>query len=889
MWDSRPDPDQLLKVATREAAQAGRGRLKIFFGASPGVGKTSAMVDAARQRQAEGATVGIGVIEVHDLSDARAQAGLPALRMKEIYSRGAKLREFDLDRALTSGWQLILVDELAHCNPPNSRHAKRWQDVEELLDAGIDVYTTLNVQNLDSMSDAVASILGIRVQETVPDRLFDSADSIVLVDLPPDDLLARLDAGKVNLPVSAESARRSYFREGNLVALRELALRRMADRINADVNGLRAVIGVRTVWPTRERLMICVRADASQRRLIREGASIARRLQADWIVVHVDEPHRRPDEGEKARQALLELAKDAEDLGGEFTSVPGADVAETLLNYGRVRNATKFVLGHGHKRWRPYWNQRLSERIASANPEIGLILLGPEQPTTASGRRPQAAPSMNYVPSITYATIACGLTTLLASWLLRVFDLSNVVMLFLLTVVFVALRLGRVAGAWAAFLCVALLDFFFVEPRLSFAVSDTQYVFTFALMLAVALVISQLAVRLRLEANAAVAGERRAATVARIARELSAAINTDQIAAICADTLAPLLSARVALILPDPDGRLMNATVSEAPDISVAQWVYEHGQPAGHGTQTLSAAPALYAPLKAPAQICGVLMAQQADGKSTGDPDDRRLLNACCSLIALALERIHFVKVAQETLIRMEGERLRNTLLASVSHDLRTPLTAIRGLAETLERDPVPKPEHRELACAIRTQAEELERLVTNLLDLARMQGQGVRLTKEWHALSEIVGVALARCSPRLASRHSVQTDVPADLPLIEIDATLLERVLVNLLDNAVKYTPSGSTITIRAEAAESMLRVFVEDDGPGLPTSDSESIFQPFTRGRKESSIPGVGLGLTLCRSIIAAHNGTIRAEQLTPHGARFEIRLPMGYPPQIDHEAVA
>jgi two-component system sensor histidine kinase KdpD len=632
--------------------------------------------------------------------------------------------------------------------------------------------------------------------------------------------------------------------------------------------------------------MICVRADASQTSLIRAGASVARRLQADWVVVHVDEPRRKPDE--KARQALLELAKAAEELGAEFASIPGADVAETLLNYGRVRNATKLVMGHGRPHRGLFWGRRLSDQITSANPEIGLILLGPGPQEATVQARPEPVPWINYAWSITCATLACGLTTLVAAWLLRVFDLSNVVILFLLTVVLVALRLGRVAGAWAAFLSVALFDFFFVEPRLSFAVSDTQYVFTFALMLAVALVISQLAARLRAETTAAIAGEQRAATVARIARDLSAAVDTGQIAAICSDTLAPLLSARVALVLPDQGGRLIEPRDRETADMSVAQWVYEHGQPAGRGTQTLDAVTALYLPLKASARISGVLVVQHTEGRSVGDPDDRRVLNSCCSLTALALERIHFVGVAQDTLVRMEGERLRNALLAAISHDVRTPLTAIRGLAETLERERAPGPEHPELASAIRTQAEALERLVTNLLDLARMQGEGVHLNKDWHALGEIVGTALARVSPSLAS-HRVRTDLPADLPLIEIDAVLIERVLVNLLDNAVKYTPSGSTITIRAKASGPAMHVFVEDDGPGLPALDCDQLFQPFTRGQKESSIAGVGLGLALCRSIIAAHNGTIQAERLQPHGSRFEIALPVGRPPLIEHEAIA
>jgi two-component system, OmpR family, sensor histidine kinase KdpD len=886
MRDLRPNPDDLLDLAAKEAARSGHGQLKIFFGACAGVGKTYAMLQAARQRQAEGVSVGIGVVETHDRGETRALLnGMTEIPSRVVDYGGRVVHEFDLDQALTAGLQLVLVDELAHTNAPGSRHAKRWQDVEELLEAGIDVYTTLNVQHLDSLNDIVGGIIGIRVRETVPDRVFDTAADVVLVDLPPDDLLARLDAGKVYLPVSANHARQNFFRKGNLIALRELALRRVADRVNTDVRSYRTYNAIRTIWPTRERLMVCVRADPSQENLMREAARLAQRLQADWIVVHVDQPNR--DQEHDAREVLLNLAKSAETLGAEFANVPGEDIVGTLLDYARARNATKLVMGFGTGPSKRPWRLHLSEQIARADPGLDLVLLNPGKPTAARARPKETTAPTSYARSLGLATLVCGLTTFVAGELLRVFDLSNVVMLFLVTVVFVALRLGRVAGVWAALMSVACLDFFFVEPRLSFAVSDTQYIFTFALMLVVALVTSQLAVRLQVEAKVAVAGERRASVVARVARDLSAAIRTQQIAATCADTIASLFGANVALLLPDAADRLMVAPGVDFVDIPVAQWAYDHGAPAGLGTQTLNGAGALYLPLKAPMRSRGVLVLQPKEGALPNDPDDRRLLDACCSSIALALERIHFVDVAQDTLVRMEGERLRNALLAAVSHDLKTPLTAIRGLAETLEQPhSLTTAEHAELAHAIRLQAEGLQRLVTNLLDLARMQSAGVRINKEWHALGEIVGSALARFGPVL-DKGRVKTDLPADLPLVEVDATLLERVLVNLLDNAVKYTPAESIIRIRASALGNTMYLFVEDDGPGLPTSDIERLFAPFTRGQKESSISGVGLGLALCRTIVSAHAGTIRAEQGEPHGARFEIQLPLGAPPEIERES--
>jgi two-component system sensor histidine kinase KdpD len=886
---ARPDPDDLLKVVNDEVGREGRGRLRIFFGAWPGVGKTYAMLQAAQQRQAQGTIVRIGVLDDHDHADIlHLSMGLRHVPLRTLAYRGHMLRELDLDGILVSGAQLVLVDELAHDNVAGLRHAKRWQDVEELIAGGIDVYTTLNVQHLESAGDIVSGIIGSRVREMVPDRVFDAAD-VVLVDLPPEDLLDRLDAGKVAVPAAMAQARQHFFREGNLIALRELALRRVADRVNRDVGSYRTHHAIGTVWPTRERLLVCVSADRSQGRLIAEGARLAQRLQAEWIVVHVEQPETIPDEA--ARECVLGLARQAESLGAEFLDVFGRDIAEALLDCAHRRNATKLILGHGRRRrHRPWhWHWRLSERIARANPELGLLLVPvqqaaprPQPPTRANWKLAQAGAQAG---ALAVTTCACALTTVVAGWLLHVFDPPNVFILFVLTVIVATLRLGRLAGTWAAVLSVGCFDFFFVPPRLSFAVSDTQYLFAFALILLVALVTGQLASRLRAEVRVARAGERREAAVARVARDLSGAMQPDRIAAICDETIAPLFDARVALMLPDPSERLI-AGRAGCVEQTVAQWVFDHGQPAGLGTQTLRTAPALYLPLKAPTRTRGVLAVQPNQRTRLGDPDDLRLLDACCSSIALALERMHFVAVAQDTSVRIEGERLRNALLAAVSHDLRTPLTAIRGLAETLEQpSDLAAAEQTELAAAIRVQAEDLQRLVTNLLDLARMQSAGVRLNREWHALGEIVGSALSRFGSRLA-KGRVRTSLPNPLPLVEVDATLIERVLVNLIDNALKYTQADSTIFIAANALGTSLYCCVEDDGPGLAVVDPEELFEAFRRGKKESPISGVGLGLALCRSIVGAHGGTIRAEPGTPTGARFEIRLPLGAPPEIEKE---
>ncbi|HBQ89813.1 sensor histidine kinase KdpD [Alcaligenes aquatilis] len=880
--EDRPDPDTLLQVIGEDPHQPRRGQLKIFFGACAGVGKTYAMLKEAHQRQSEGVSVAIGIVETHGRQETQALIdGLPVLARKAYQRQGRVVTEFDLDAALASGYQLLLVDELAHSNLEGSRHAKRWQDVEELLDAGIDVYTALNVQHLDSLNEVVGGIVGVRVRETVPDRIFDRAADVLLVDLPPDDLLSRLNAGKVYLADSVAHARQNFFRRGNLIALRELALRRVADRVNADVHVYRISHAIRTVWPTRELLMVCVSADSAQEALIREGARLAQQLQTPWIVLHVDTPQ---ESGQiKAQEALVRLAASAQHAGAEFANIAGQDVAHTILAYARQRNVTKLILGNSSARSVWPWRTSLSERLARSNPEIGLLLL--RMDTVQRPIRPlELERPMAQGKALSIASIICVATTLLAEQLLSFFDLSNVIMLFLITVVFIALRLGRLAGAWASLLSVAFFDFFFVAPRYSFSVTDTQYVFTFGVMLVVTLIIGQLAAKLQAEARAARDGERRAAALTRVSRDLAGALALEQVLAVCRDTLEPLFEMQLVLVVPDQQNQLVATRHTGFVELSVAQWVFDHMEAAGNGTETLNGASALYLPLKGPMAPRGVLVVQSGAAASLSTPDGRRLLDACCFTLAQALERIHYVEIAQDTVLRMEGEKMRNTLLSAVSHDLRTPLTVIRGLAETLEQPKgLSEAERTDIAHSIRIESDELRRQVSNLLDLARMQSEGVKLHKEWHALGEIVGIAVARCAAALQPRKIV-TEFATDLPLVEVDGVLLERVVTNLLDNAAKYTPATSTISLRGLCSGQSMYLLISDDGPGLPPGDPERLFETFTRGYKESSVAGVGLGLGLCRTIIAAHGGTISAKPRQPHGVIFEISLPWKAAPQMD-----
>jgi two-component system sensor histidine kinase KdpD len=884
MIDQRPDPDRLLAEIKKEEIAAQRGKLKIFIGACAGVGKTYAMLNAAQQRLAEGVDVIIGVAETHGRSETiKLLENLPLLPLRNIEYRGKSLTEFDLDAALQRAPQLILVDELAHTNIEGSRHAKRWQDVDELLANGIDVYTTLNVQHLESLNDVVGSITGIRVWETVSDRFFDSADDVTLVDLPPDELLKRLKEGKVYVPTQVEHAAKNFFRKGNLIALRELALRRTADRVDSQMRAYRADHAIANVWQTRERIIACIGPGPLGNKLVRSAARLANELKADWLAVYVETPALQRL-AKTDRQRILNYLKLAEELGAETITLAGSNLIATLIAYAQSQNASKLVIGHPRELpWYQHWRPRFVDTLARFAPDIDIYLVGKEDEKLTRIRKREFNLSTTKWQNYAWATIACGITTTLAAVLLRIFDLSNVVMVFLLTVVGISLRFGRGPGAWAAALSVLLFDFFFVPPKFSFAVSDVQYLFTFALMLVIAIIIGQLAAKLRFEATIANLRERRAQALAALSKELSGALTIEQVVEIANRHVSGIFNSAVAVLLPSSQERIKVAGTSSsqpAIDTAVAQWVYDHELPAGSGTQTLSAATSHYLPLKAPMRTRGVLALEAKDLLFLNQPEDKRLLDIFAAQIALALERVHYVEIAQDALVSMEAERLRNLLLSAISHDLRTPLTAMVGLASTLADSNLPENSQKELALAIQNEAQQMTGLVTNLLDMARLQAGGMKLKKDWQSIEEIIGSACMQLQRALA-KNKLIISVPPNLPLCECDPILMQRVIVNLLDNAVKFTPTGSTIAISAAAANNEMTIVVEDNGPGLPPGQETKIFDKFVRGETESNKPGIGLGLAICKAIVEAHGGKISAENRVDGGARITVALPLGIVP--------
>ncbi len=903
--DHRPDPDALLARVQREEAQARRGRLKIFFGASAGVGKTYAMLSAARTALAQGVSLIVGLVETHGRAETEALVGgLPLLALKDVPYRERVLKEFDLDAALAFGAAhaggaeppLVLLDELAHSNAPGSRHPKRWQDVEELLAAGIDVWSTMNVQHLESLNDIVGGVTGIRVWETVPDTLFDAADEVVVVDLPPDELLARLKAGKVYVPQQAERAAANFFRKGNLIALRELALRRTADRVDTQMQHWRRSSGDGGVpgqpaWSTRDALLACVGPGTGGETVVRSAARLAAQTDLPWHAVFVDAPAGQRV-GEDARQQALRALKLAQELGANTATPTGADVADTLVRYAREHNLSRLVLGWRPRRWP--WERSLTERLAGQTPDMDVLQvpLPKEERKGFKERRQELESTAIQWQGYVAAAVVCVLIGVAATPLRSVLELSNIVMLFLLAVVGIALRYGRGPAVLASFVGVALFDFFLVAPILSFAVSDMQYLITFVVMLVVGLVVGQLTAGLRTQAQAATERERRVRGLYQMSRELSAALQPEQVAEIGARFLSGEFAARSALLVADANDQLqLQAGATAQPDRAVAQWAFDKGEAAGRSTNTLPSSDCLMLPLKAPMRLRGVLAVQPTHATLLS-PEQRQLLDTCASLLAISLERIHYIEVAQASTVQMESERLRNSLLSAISHDLRTPLAALVGLADTLVMNPPLTPAQEEMAGAIRASALRMNALVTNLLDMARLESGAVQLRREWQPLEEVLGSALSASASALGHRP-VDVQLAPDLPLLHLDAAMFERVLVNLLENAAKYTQPSAEIRIGAVLNGNKVRITIEDDGPGLPPGREEAVFEKFERGNKEAATPGVGLGLAICRAILEAHGGKIHGENRIEHGrvagARFVISLPRGTPPQDDGSAIA
>ncbi len=895
MSEQRPDPDALLAQIDQQDREARRGRLRVYFGSSAGVGKTYAMLAAARKLQADGVDVLAGIVVTHGRAETQALLeGLPQQPLKAIEYRGKALPEFDLDAALARKPALVLVDELAHSNVPGSRHPKRWQDVEELLANGINVYSTLNVQHLESLNDIVGGITGVRVQETLPDTFFDAAHEVVMVDTPADELLARLAAGKVYMGAQAERAAQHFFRKGNLMALRELALRRTADRVEDDVQAWRSNQRVSEVWKTEAALLCAIGPDPSDDGVVRETARLAQQLNVSWHAVYVETPQlsRLPD---AQRERILRTVRLAHELGAETSVLSGQSIAQALQDHARQHNLSTLVLGRAQplqtwQRW--LGRQTLARALEAMSPDLDVLTVARRTPARAEqpvASAAQTEPALQRLRRYGLTAAACIGAAVLCWPLQWAFAQTNIVMVFLLAVLWVGWKQGRGPAVLASFLSVGLFDFFFVEPKLSFAVSDVQYLLTFAVMLAVGLLTGQLTAGLRYQALVASERERRARLLFELTSDLAGALQTDQVLEVAERTLAREVQGQVLIYTLDLHEQLQpsprEALLSDAdrPDAGTARWALDHRQAAGLSTDTLPGSPWHYLPLEAPMRLRGVMALRPRALGTVLQPELGAQLATCGRIIGQALERVHYVEVAQQALVQIESERLRNSLLSALSHDLRTPLAVLYGLSQTLETLPGLPSQARELSLTLQQQSRRVGAMVNNLLDMARLESGSLQLNRQWQPLEEVIGTSLQILGDSLA-QHRLQMRLPPGLPLLNLDAALMERVLCNLLENAVKYTPPGSQITLAAVTEPDRVVLSVEDDGPGLPAGREEQLFNKFSRGEKESSTPGVGLGLAICRAIVETHGGRIWAERSALGGAAFKIALPRGTPPSLE-----
>lgn len=887
----RPTPEQMLARLRSEPeseepreGRPRRGRLKVYFGYAPGVGKTYSMLQEAQRLKAGGKDVVVGYVEPHGRPETEILLeGLDAIPPLSVTYANATLKEFDLDGALARGPEILLVDELAHTNPPGLRHPKRWQDVEELLDAGIDVHSTCNVQHIESLNDVIAKISGVVVRETVPDEVFERADEIALVDLTPENLLERIKEGKVYVPAQAQRALTNFFKRENLVALRELALRRTAERVHEDVALARKGSASKRAWATRERLLVGVSASPTSAQVLRAAKRLADSLDAEWIALHVDVPASaglRPED----RSRLVGNLRLAERLGAEVETIVGEDLVDETIAYARQRNVTKIVIGKTDpSRARRLRTRRtIADRLLDDSGDIDVYVVRGIGAPIQSGS-PAKAPAFKPGPWLETVGILAVASAVALSLHLAGLSEANLVMTYLLAVVVVAFRCGRLPSIFASIASVILFDVVFTEPYWTVAVHDLQYLVTFGVMSVVGLATAAMASRQRVHADIARRNEARTAALYRLGRKLAGISGSDFLAAETERSIAETFGVEAVVFLPD-DGALRPiidhkaSFAAEPSEVGVAQWAFDHEQVAGHATDTLPSAKGLYVPLAAPGGAVGVLGVRGDDMEKLLLPDARQLLEAFAAQVALAMERDRLTLASASSRVEAETEKVRSTLLASVSHDLRTPLAVIAGASSSLlDGAAADDPQlRRELLESVREEAERLSRLVENVLRYAQLSSGKFRVEKEWHPLEEIVGSTLHRLETAIGDRP-VEVNLPDDLLLVYVDAVLIEQVLINLVENACRYSPRGAPIRIAGRQEGRRTVVEVADQGPGIPSEETARIFGSFERGsRTKSDTRGAGLGLSICKTIIDAHGGKIEALTREGIGAIFRFSLP-------------
>jgi two-component system sensor histidine kinase KdpD len=881
MDSERPNPDELLARVTQAEAKARRGRLKVLLGACAGVGKTFTMLEMAQHLRREGTDVVAGYIETHGRAETDALlTGLEALPIGWVNYRGTSVREFDLDAALARKPAVLLVDELAHTNAPGSRHAKRWQDVEALLDAGISVVTTVNIQHIDSQKDLVAQITRVTVRETVPDSVLEEADEVEVVDLPPDELLQRLQEGKVYVRDMAGQAQEHFFRKGNLIALRQLALRFTAERVDRQMQDYRRNQAIQGPWPVAERLLVGVGPSPQSPKVVRAAKRLATRLRAHLIALYVETPASamsRPADRERVLQSLHL----AEQLGAETATLTGTDVVDVMLRYARERNVSKIVMGKPIRRsWRDWVFGSSIDRMARRGGEIDIyVVKGGEEESEGEGFRPAMAPRWG---PFAWGAGVVAFCTLISAALFEYLALANLVMFYLAGVVFVGLRLGHGPSILASVASVLAFDFFFVPPRFTLAVADTQYLVTFAIMLVVGLLVSTLAARTRQQVRSAIERERRTAALYCMSREVASARGTEELVGVVRKHVEDVFHGVAPIYLPEGEKRLRLASGSYggAEEPAVAQWVFDHKEPAGLGTRTLPGSRSHNVPLQVGNLVVGVLGFIPRNTEAFLVPQQMQLLETFATLAAVALERERLARQAAEALIQVEAEKLWSALVTSISEALRTPLVAIQEVIGLLLKTPRVEGMQAVLLTDALAEAEFVNRMIANLLDLTHLESGRVEVHRD---LQPLDGVVTAALSPLEGSFKDRPLDVrlPRDLPPVPLDAVLIQQVIFNLLENAIRHTPAGTPIELSASAGPSAVTIEVADRGSGLRPGDEQKVFDKFYRTTPEGKRAGMGLGLTLCEGIVRLHGGRIWAAKRPGGGALFRFTLPLGGSP--------
>jgi len=881
--DDRPSPDALLEAAEQE----GRGKLKIFLGAAPGVGKTYEMLLAAQARKREGADVVVGIVETHGRRETEVLlAGLDTIPRRRVEYKGRTLEEMDIDAILKRRPLLVLVDELAHTNAPGSRHPKRYLDVEELLGAGIDVYTTLNIQHVESLNDVVAQITRIRVRETVPDSILDRADDIEVVDLSPEDLIQRLREGKVYVPHQAERAVRHYFKPGNLTALRELALRRTAQRVDEQMLSYMRQHAIRGPWAAGERVLVCVSEDVACAGLIRYAKRLADRLHAPWTALYV-ETARYHRMSERERDRIADGLRLAETLGAQAITIPGGRIADDIVSYARDNNIAHIVIGKSERsRWFEMLHGSVVHDLVRRAGNISVHVIagheeGPVPPKTVETRqRPEAFEPLPYILTTLIVAAALGVGELLH----QLIDVRSMALVFLAGVLISAIRFGLLPSLYACLVSVLAYNFFFLPPIYTFTISDPENVVALFFFLIVAVIASNLAGRTRNQVLTARTRARTTEELFAFSRKLAGIGTLDDLLWATVYQMASMLKVRIVLLLPTGTSLAVRAGYPpedqlDDADLAAAQWTWEHNRPAGRGADTLPGARRLFLPLRTGRAPVGVLGVDRDEPGPLLTPDGRRLLDALADQAAVAIERITLVEDIDRARVVAETERLRAALLTSISHDLRTPLSSIIGSLSSLRSygKSYDDATRDSLMATIQGEAERLNRFIGNLLDMTRLEAGAVELKPEPTDLVEIVGTALERAA-RLLADHRVEVDIAAELPMLRVDYLLLEQTLFNLLDNAAKYAPPGSLVRIAARREGGNAVITVSDEGPGIPPDALERIFDKFYRVQaQDRQRAGTGLGLAICRGFVAAQGGTIAAANRSDRsGAVFTIRLP-------------